>query len=125
MCPKATQNLVGSGKTSCVCFTRVTELVLLARSAWTAIKEEGMGRAGWLGSTPRQRLDDALGWHGAHEAVREARRSYSIRSELQDTRSVYLGSFRAFRLLATTRVLYGGSGTRGCDCVRLTSLLMR
>ena len=85
---KATQNLVDSGKTSCVCFTRVTELVLLARSAWTAIKEEGMCRAGWLGLTPRQHLDGALGLQRAHEALREARRSYSIRSELQDTGSV-------------------------------------
>ena len=87
-CAPKRPRILSIGKTSCVCFTRVTKLILLARSAWTAMKEEGMGRAGWLGSTPRQRLDDALGWHGAHEAVREARRSYSIRSELQDTRSV-------------------------------------
>jgi hypothetical protein len=82
---EATQNLVDSGKASCVCFTRVTELVLFARSAWTAIKEEGICRAGWLGLTPRQHLDGALGLQCAHEAPCEARRSYSIQSELQDT----------------------------------------
>jgi hypothetical protein len=48
------------------------------------LKEEGMGRAGWLGLTPRQRLDSAFGLQGAHEALRGARRSHSIRSELQD-----------------------------------------
>ena len=52
------------------------------------LKEEGMCRAGWLGLTPRQHLDGALGLQRAHEALREARRSYSIRSELQDTGSV-------------------------------------
>ena len=41
-----------------------------------------MGRAGWLGLTPRQRLHSALGLQGAHEALRGARRSCSIRSEL-------------------------------------------
>ena len=49
-----------------------------------------MGRAGWLGLTPRlarQRLDSALALQGAHEALREAHRSYSIKSELQDTGS--------------------------------------
>ena len=94
---KATQNPVDSGKTSCVCFTRVTELVLLARSAWTAIKEDGICRAGWLGLTPRQHLDGALGLQGAHEALRQARRSYSIRSELQDTGSVSSWCFSSVR----------------------------
>ena len=56
-------------------------------SCLLGLKEEGMGRAGWLGLTPRQRLDSALGQlglQGAHEALRGARRSHSIRSELQD-----------------------------------------
>ena len=61
------------------------------RESTGIVHDQAQGEGNWknwlAGIDPGQRLGSALGLQGAHEALRGAPRSYSIKSELQDTKS--------------------------------------